>query len=63
MLLNFSIAQLAVVSLVAAAVVVVSTIFKYVLASRRPKGFPKGPDTVPLLGNLHQLPTSKAFLK
>ena len=50
-------------SVVAASLVIIWTLFKYVLASRRPKGFPKGPDTVPLLGNLHQLPTSKAFLK
>jgi hypothetical protein len=63
MLLNFSIVQIVVSSVVVAAAVVLSTGVKYVLASRRPKGFPRGPDTVPLLGNLHQLPTSKAFLK
>ena len=31
--------------------------------TRRPKNFPAGPATVPLIGNLHLLPTSKAFLK
>jgi hypothetical protein len=63
MLLDFSMPQIAVLGVVVAAAVVLSTVVKYVLASRRPKGFPRGPDTVPLLGNLHQLPTSKASLK
>ncbi|KAF2174241.1 hypothetical protein M409DRAFT_35217 [Zasmidium cellare ATCC 36951] len=33
------------------------------LASRRPKSFPPGPPTVPILGNLPQLPTTKSFVK
>lgn len=35
---------------------------KYSLASRRPKNFPPGPPTIPLLGNIPQMPSKKAFL-
>jgi hypothetical protein len=38
-------------------------IVRYFLASRRPNGFPRGPPTVPFLGNLHQLPRSQFFLQ
>ncbi|OQO10321.1 hypothetical protein B0A48_04679 [Cryoendolithus antarcticus] len=30
---------------------------------RRPKGYPPGPPTIPLLGNIHQMPTKDAHLQ
>jgi hypothetical protein len=43
--------------------VIVGFSWKYFWASRRPANFPPGPPTRPFVGNLHQLPKSKAFLK
>lgn len=31
--------------------------------NQRPKTFPPGPPTIPILGNIHQMPTKHAFLK
>lgn len=45
------------------ACVVVAVLWKYFWASKRPMNFPPGPPTSPFVGNLHQLPQSKAFLK
>ncbi|OIW26904.1 cytochrome P450 [Coniochaeta ligniaria NRRL 30616] len=42
---------------------VVAFLFKYYLASRRPRDFPPGPPTVPFIGNIAQVPRVKAFLK
>jgi hypothetical protein len=50
-------------SCIAVALVVGFVLVRYYLASRRPKNFPPGPPTVPFLGNLTQVPPSKAFLK
>lgn len=33
------------------------------LQSQRPRNFPPGPSTVPILGNLNVIPTTKGFLK
>lgn len=44
-------------------ILVMAVLFKYFLASRRPNDFPPGPPTVPFLGNITQVPRTKAFLK
>lgn len=31
--------------------------------NQRPKTFPPGPPTIPILGNIHQMPTTHTYLK
>lgn len=38
-------------------------LLRWVLSTFRPQNFPPGPPTIPGLGNLHQIPPSKPFLK
>ena len=48
---------------VVAGLLVVYVLVHYYLASQRPTNFPPGPKTLPFLGNLHQFPPTKAFLR
>ncbi|KAJ5305888.1 hypothetical protein N7508_004903 [Penicillium antarcticum] len=44
-------------------VLLIISVFKYALASQRPKDFPPGPPCLPIIGNLHQIPLRKGFLR
>lgn len=42
--------------------IILSSLVSVYLATRRPKSFPPGPPTVPLLGNLLSIPLSKSYI-
>ncbi|KAL2110450.1 hypothetical protein VUR80DRAFT_1165 [Thermomyces stellatus] len=47
----------------ASAALVAAAILRYLLSTRRPKGFPPGPPTLFGVGNLHQIPIERPFIK
>lgn len=63
MLLSFLTLNIVALVFCITVVVVAVAVLQYYQASHRPKRFPNGPPTAPFIGNLHQLPLSKAFLK
>ncbi|KAK5107151.1 hypothetical protein LTR62_001676 [Meristemomyces frigidus] len=62
MLLTLCWQQTAALALAILAGSLIATVVRVWRSTLRPHGFPDGPQTAPFVGNLHQFPTSKAFL-
>ncbi|KAK8108356.1 cytochrome P450 [Apiospora sp. TS-2023a] len=56
-------ARVVAASLLGAGILVAFLLIRWVLGTLRPKGFPPGPPIIPGLGNLHQMPLQKPYLK
>lgn len=50
------------VTLLALAALFIASLIKILRIGRRPAGYPPGPPTLPIIGNLHLMPTKDAHL-
>lgn len=49
--------------LLSLAALLIASLIKVLRIGTRPAGYPPGPPTIPILGNLHQMPTRDAHLQ